>query len=120
MIRIFLEDSFDSAHFLPNVPTRHKCHNLHGHTYRVRLEVQGDMDPYMGWIIDYAEVKDKWDGVKIGLDHKNLNDVVGLSNSTCENVASWIWSYLKPILPGLCRIELRETERAGVIYDGRP
>lgn len=117
-MKIFLEDSFDSAHFLPNVPAGHKCRNLHGHTYRIRLEVSGPIGEKSGWVIDYAEVKHMWDSVKIRIDHKNLNELPGLSNSTCELVATWIWNYLKPILPGLSLIELRETERCGVVYEG--
>lgn len=117
MLRIFLEDSFDAAHWLPNVPDDHKCHALHGHTYKVRLEISGDVGTVTGWIIDYAEVKDKWDEVKMTLDHHCLNEIPGLENSTCEHVALWIKFVLKPHLPGLCRIEIRETERCGVVLD---
>lgn len=113
---IFLEDSFDSAHFLPNVPPHHKCRNLHGHTYKIRIEVTGEIDPYMGWVIDYSEIKQKWDSLKILIDHKNLNEIKGLENSTCEFLAKWIGSNLRVILPGLSRIELRETERCGVVW----
>lgn len=116
--KIFLEDSFDSAHFLPNVPPHHKCRNLHGHTYRIRLEVSGEVEARSGWVIDYAEIRQKWDAVKLQFDHKNLNEIPGLQNSTCELVAARIWSYLKPILPDLSRIELRETANCGVVYEG--
>ena len=43
MTTVFVEDSFDAAHWLPNVPEGHKCGRMHGHTYRVRLEVSGDV-----------------------------------------------------------------------------
>jgi 6-pyruvoyltetrahydropterin/6-carboxytetrahydropterin synthase len=118
-MRIFVEDSFDSAHRLPNVPPTHKCANIHGHTYRIRLEIGGDVDPRMGWIIDYRDVKSVWDAVKEKLDHRSLNYVDGLENPTCENIAAWIWDALKPDLPGLARIELRETEHCGVVLEGR-
>ena len=48
--------SFDSAHFLPNVPEDHKCRNLHGHTYTVKISVSGELDPKMGWVFDFGEV----------------------------------------------------------------
>ncbi|HCH32999.1 MAG TPA: 6-carboxytetrahydropterin synthase QueD, partial [Oceanospirillaceae bacterium] len=32
-MEIYKDFSFDSAHFLPNVPTGHKCGRLHGHTF---------------------------------------------------------------------------------------
>lgn len=115
-MRIFIEDSFDSAHWLPNVPEGHKCHNLHGHTYRIRLEFGGDLDPVMGWIKDYAEVKAKWDAVKAVLDHRCLNELPGLENSTCELLALWIAERLRAV-SWLTRIEIRETERCGVVLD---
>lgn len=116
-MRIFIEDSFDSAHFLPNVPQGHKCSRMHGHTYRIRIEVAGPVGP-QGWIIDYSEVKQVWCGVRELLDHRTLNDIYLLHNPTCEHIAKLIWDHMKPSVPGLCRIELRETERCGVVYEG--
>lgn len=110
-MRIFVEDSFDSAHFLPNVPPGHKCGTMHGHTYRVRLIVEGPVDPRSGWVVDYAAVKAAWEHVRARIDHQCLNDVL-MSNPTCELIAEWIGAQL-PMVTG---IELRETERAGVIW----
>jgi 6-pyruvoyltetrahydropterin/6-carboxytetrahydropterin synthase len=60
--------------------------------------------------------KAAWDGVKAQLDHRELNVIGGLENPTCELLAAWIWNALKPaMLPGLVRVELRETERCGVV-----
>lgn len=113
MISIFIEDSFDSAHLLPNVPTDHKCQRMHGHTYRVRLEVAGEVDHRTGWIIDYAELKAAWEPLHKQLDHQILNGIPGLSNPTCELIAQWIGDRL----PMVTRVELRETERCGVIWE---
>ena len=107
---IFIEDSFDSAHWLPNVPEDHKCHRMHGHTYRIRLEVFGPVDPVTGWIIDYTELKAEWEIIKRDLDHKTLNDV--LPNPTCELIAAYIGSWL----PMVSQIELRETVNCGVVW----
>jgi len=116
--RIFVQDSFDAAHWLPKVPADHKCHRLHGHTYHVRLEIAGEVDSATGWVIDYAEVKAKWEAVKALLDHQSLNDLPVLGeNPTCERLASWILWRLKPDLAGLARIEIRETEHCGVVLD---
>lgn len=112
---IFFEDSFDSAHWLPNVPEDHKCHNLHGHTYRVRIEIKGDVGARTGWVIDYAEVKAVWDPIKKEIDHKCLNEIDGLQNSTCEHLGLWIWERFTCAHLPISQLEVRETEHCGVV-----
>jgi 6-pyruvoyltetrahydropterin/6-carboxytetrahydropterin synthase len=115
---IFIEDSFDSAHFLPYVPDGHKCKNMHGHTYRIRIEVTGRVSQKTGWVIDYTDVKKAWDQIHRVLDHKVLNEVRGLENPTCELMAQYIWGCLGKSIGGLSKIELRETTHCGVVYEG--
>lgn len=115
---IFRQFTFDSAHYLPNVPDGHKCRNLHGHTYILKVFLEGTPDADTGWIIDFAAFKTLVNKVLTLLDHKFLNDVKGLQNPTCELLAVWLWTRLKEVLPQLCRIELNETPNAGVIYTG--
>jgi 6-pyruvoyltetrahydropterin/6-carboxytetrahydropterin synthase len=115
MTAIFLEDSFDSAHYLPNVQPTHKCHELHGHTYRIRIEITGEVGERTGWIMDYQTARNVWQhNVKQVLDHRLLNEIEGLQNPTCELIAAWIAERLD--FAGLVRIELRETEHCGVVY----
>ena len=108
---VFIEDSFDSAHWLPRVAEDHKCRRLHGHTYRIRLEWDGDVDPASGFVVDYADLKQVWTPIKDALDHRNLNDI--LENPTCELLAEHISKQFK-LMPS--RVELRETERCGVVW----
>lgn len=113
-MRVIIEDSFDSAHWLPNVPKEHKCSKIHGHTYRIRIEVGGKIDPHLGWIEDYSIIKARWEAVKLALDHKTINDVV--PNSTCENLAEWIWKALHAAgIDELERLQLMETANCGVV-----
>ena len=58
---------------------------MHGHSYRVELQVSGPVDPATGWLIDFAVIDDAWEGLFRRLDHHTLNEVPGLENSTCEN-----------------------------------
>lgn len=117
-MEIYKEFTFDSAHFLPYVPDGHKCKNMHGHTYRLRVYIKGKPDEKLGWIMDFKDLKDAVNPVIDLLDHKLLNDVPGLENSTAENITIWIWQKIKPVLPGLSRIELYETPTTGVLYSG--
>jgi len=117
-MEIYKEFSFDSAHFLPNVPEGHKCKNMHGHTYRLKVVIEGEPDPVLGWLMDFKELKDKVGVVIEQLDHKLINDIKGLENPTAELITIWIWKQIKPVLPLLSRIELYETPTTGVIYRG--
>jgi 6-pyruvoyltetrahydropterin/6-carboxytetrahydropterin synthase len=102
---------FDAAHFLPNVPDGHKCKRLHGHTYRVTLEVASNhpLDAVTGWIIDYAGIAKAWDEVNAILDHRLLNEIDGLANPTTELLALWLLLKLGAELPDLAAIVVHES-----------
>ena len=117
-MEIYKEFAFDSAHYLPNVHDGHKCKNMHGHTYHLRVYVKGTPGEQNGWIFDFKELKDLVRPLIDQLDHTTLNNVPGLENPTAENITIWFWNKLKPILPQLSRIELKETPTTGVIYSG--
>lgn len=53
--RITKSFTFDSAHWLPAVPADHKCGRMHGHTYRVILGLEGELEPTLGWVQDYGK-----------------------------------------------------------------
>jgi 6-pyruvoyltetrahydropterin/6-carboxytetrahydropterin synthase len=115
---IFKQFTFDSAHFLPNVPEGHKCKNMHGHTYRLTVYISGKPDPLFAWVMDFGDIKKVVKSVVDMLDHKVLNDIPGLENPTCEHIAIWIWDKVKEAIPTLSKIELYETPTSGVIYEG--
>lgn len=117
-MEIYTEFGFESAHRLPHVPAGHKCARLHGHSFRVRVHVAGDVDPVSGWIMDFADVRAACRPVRDALDHRFLNDIEGLDNPTSEVLARWIWTRLVRDLPGLAAVEVRETCTSGCIYRG--
>ena len=116
---LFKEFTFDSAHFLPNVPEGHKCKEMHGHTYRLRVWLEGPLHPELGWVMDFADLKRVVKPVVASLDHNCLNNIAGLDNPTCERIAVYIWDQIKPHLNLLTKVELHETPTSGVIYDGK-
>ena len=89
-MQIFKKFTFDCAHFLPNVPDGHKCKNMHGHTYILTVFLEGSNDSNEAWVMDFADLKIVVKPVVDRLDHVILNDVKGLENPTCENIAIWI------------------------------
>ena len=117
-MEIYKEFHFEAAHRLPNVPEGHKCARLHGHSFHVRLVVSGDAMEPAGWVMDFGDIKSAFKPIYDRLDHYYLNDIPGLENPTSENIARWIWQQLKPSLPELSAIEIRETCTSGCIYRG--
>lgn len=114
----FVEVSFESAHRLPNVDPSHKCYNLHGHSYKVKIKVEGFLDPVLGWIQDFSDIRKAFESIRVTLDHKLLNDIPGLSNPTSEILAVWMYDKLKPSIPLLKSVTVMETSNSGCEYDG--
>ena len=119
-MEIFKSFTFEAAHSLPRVPPGHKCARLHGHSYTVTIHVSGPVNDLTGWVMDFADISAAVKPLLDQLDHRCLNEVEGLQNSTCENLARWIWARLKPALPLLTKIVIHETSTSGCTYVGDP
>ena len=117
-VRLSRAFRFEAAHRLPNVPAGHKCGRLHGHSFRVELVCEGEVDPHLGWLVDFAEIKRAFDPLLMSLDHHYLNESEGLGNPTAENIARWIWNRLKPSLPSLAQVNVAETCSSRCEYRG--
>jgi 6-pyruvoyltetrahydropterin/6-carboxytetrahydropterin synthase len=117
-MEIFKEFKIEAAHRLPLVPKGHKCERLHGHSFRIEVWLEGEVDPEAGWVMDYFELDQAFAPLFDRLDHHFLNEIDGLSNPTSENLARWLWERLCEPLPGLSRIVIRETCDTGCVYRG--
>ena len=117
-VKIFKEFSFEAAHRLPNVPENHKCARLHGHSFQDRITIEGDVGNTTGWVMDFSDISAAFAPIRERLDHYYLNEIEGLENPTSEIIAQWIWLKLKPSLPLLTQIEIRETCTSGCVYSG--
>lgn len=105
---------FEAAHRLPNVPEDHKCHRLHGHSFRVTVTVTGDVDPKLGWLVDFADLRAAWEPLHATLDHRCLNDVEGLENPTSEVLAAFIVERFSVPAPArLVSVQVHETCTSG-------
>lgn len=116
--RLVRDYRFQAAHRLPRVPPEHKCSRVHGHSYHVSITLEGEIDPEMGWLMDFAEIDEHVDPVIGALDHRFLNELEGLSNPTCEVLVGWLWQRLAPELSMLVEISVSETESSRCVYRG--
>jgi 6-pyruvoyltetrahydropterin/6-carboxytetrahydropterin synthase len=69
-------------------------------------------------VVDFADIKSAFAPLRAQLDHYCLNEIDGLENPTSENLARWIWQRLKPALPLLSELVIRETATSGCRYTG--
>ena len=83
-VRLAREFTFEAAHRLPNVPADHKCSRLHGHSFRVEVICEGEIDPRSGWLVDFAEIKRAFTPLLGELDHRYLNEIEGMENPTVD------------------------------------
>lgn len=102
--------TFDSAHKLPGYSG--KCANLHGHTWKLIVSCDGEVDAETGMIIDFNEIKKIVNEKVIDkLDHSYLNDTI--ENPTCENIILWIQEQLKSEQKlKIKKLTLYETEKS--------
>jgi len=110
---------FDAAHRLTGVPPTHKCSAMHGHGFEIEVHLRGPVDPKTGFIMDFGDLAKVCEPVLKQLDHAILNEIEGLENPTSENMSVWVWKKLKPQLPLLSKIVIKETETSGCIYTGK-
>jgi len=79
-MKLYIKRKFSAAHYLPNYDG--PCANLHGHTFKVEVWLEGEVNPETGMVIDFKDIKAELDI----FDHKCINDVVHYI-PTAENIA---------------------------------
>lgn len=91
------EFTFSAAHHLHEYEG--KCKNLHGHEYRVVFGVSSYLND-IGMSLDFGDLKAIWkEKVEPYLDHRYLNEMLPLMNTTCENMVYWIYKEFEKHLP---------------------
>ena len=118
-MRIYKEFSFEAAHFLPSAPPGHPNARVHGHSFRVRVMLDGEPDEKTGVVMLLDDVEAAVGDARAALDHRFLNEVEGLQAPTLERIAIWLWDRLHNRLPGLAEIEVaRDSCHEGCVYRG--
>lgn len=93
--------------------------NGHGHTYRLRTTVSGDIHPTFGTIVSYEQAQKALGSFHARLDHRHLNrDVKDLSKvpMTTEIISRYAYAKLSEELP-VSRVRLHELDDFFVEYD---
>ena len=117
-MKIFRTYRIHAARYIPTLNDIHPCKKMHGHTFKIIIELDGPINND-GFVMDFYDldkiVKDK---VISKIDHKVLNDISGLKNPSSEHLAVWVWEQLIIELDYLHQVTISEDHGTGIKYLG--
>ena len=111
---------FAAAHTLRGYPG--SCGRLHGHNWKVEVEIRASELDELGMGIDFREIRRHAREVTGGLDHRYLNELEPFTeiNPTAENIAAHCFTELSARLdrPSVAvqAVTVWENDRACVRY----
>ena len=112
---------FAAAHQLRDY--QGQCRRLHGHNWKVEVEVTATALDQAGMGIDFKAIKRATKGITERLDHYNLNEIEPFDriNPTAENIAAYLFAGLAeeindPPRVRVSAVTIWETERACARY----
>lgn len=111
---------FASAHTLRDYPG--DCRRMHGHNWKVEVEVTARGLNQHGMGMDFKTIKTATRALAKTLDHRYLNDIPPFDeiNPTAENIAQYFYQQLSTTLNDdiatVSGVTLWETDRACVKY----
>jgi len=91
MYEVTVEDSFAAGHYLRHY--KGKCENPHGHNYKVRVTLAGEVLDRAGLLVDFKDLRDVIKQVIERLDHQMINDLEPFTtlNPSAENLAKYFY-----------------------------
>ncbi len=124
MFAVTVEHKFSAGHSLRNYHGR--CENVHGHNWKVEVEIAGEQLDSAGMLIDFLLLKQLINQAIDPLDHQFLNDVPPFDtrNPSAENIARYVYEELTKGLEGandqapvrISQVRVWETDDAAAVY----
>ena len=72
--------SIEAARSLPNLPDGHPCKNIHGHSFKIIITVEGDIQKNSGFVMDFGDIDLVFNPIKKMIDQdKDTNYLEHLS-----------------------------------------
>lgn len=122
MFSVKIIDTFSAAHFLRGY--KGKCEKLHGHNWKVEVEVFSVSLDKSGMVIDFAELKSIVSDIFQQYDHRLLNEmeVFKKVNPSSENIARFLLGDIAEKLKSLkhltkIRVSVWEQERSCATFE---
>jgi len=119
LFRVFIDTHFAAAHQLHGYDG--ECRALHGHTWKVRVEIESSHQDEVGISFDFKTLKAQVRTVIDRLDHHHVNSVPPFDkiNPTAENLAKYIYGEIKGQLPDhaiMSQVLVWESDHYAVSY----
>lgn len=111
MYTLLVRCTFDAAHRLPSYPG--KCARIHGHTYRVEVELSSATLGPDGMVRDFVELRRQVESLLP--DHADLNEVMDVT-PTAENISAWLYHRLRGAGLEVTAVTVWETDNYGCRY----
>jgi 6-pyruvoyltetrahydropterin/6-carboxytetrahydropterin synthase len=120
MYTLSVEKVISTAHQLRDYDG--PCARVHGHNWRVKIEIQSEILDKSGIAIDFSELDEKLWEVIGPFDHQLINSVPPFDkfNPTAENLVKFIYDQLKIKLSdkvSLRKVSVWETDEYMVSYE---
>lgn len=113
MYKLKTEHTIYASHYLKDQGG--KCMKLHGHEYKIILELHKKELDYKNMVIDTHRVNQLFNEF-IGSDHLDLNIFLDTDNPTMEYMAEHFYYNMKQVLPCLYSVTVYETRDSCVTY----
>lgn len=119
MFQLDVDAEFSAAHQLREY--QGQCENLHGHNWKVRLSVGGEVLGSVGMLMDFGDLKRILREELERLDHVFLNETPPFDsiNPTSEHLAHYLAGQIAPQLPATVRVlavRVWESTRCAATY----
>ena len=119
MLKLSVSSHFDSAHYLRGYEG--PCANLHGHTWKYTVVIEGEKSDDLGMLIDFKYLKKMMSDMEKMFDHKCINEVSPFTstNPTAENLATYMYFYFRPHLPtfiNIVSVTVNESDDCSATY----
>lgn len=119
MFRTFIETHFSAAHRINGYEGQ--CGKLHGHTWKVRVQIKTAQINPIGISIDFKELRALTETVLNKLDHQLINDIppFDCQNPTAENLSRYVYQQVALRIPENVQMDeviVWESDNYGVIY----
>lgn len=122
MFRISKDLTFAAAHAVRG--HQGGCQNLHGHNYRVRVELEAAELDELGMVIDFADLKGMIRDTVEPFDHRVINEIPPFDrrNTTAELIAQHVFEQVGERLGDggrvrVARVEVWENDTSRAVYE---